>query len=150
MPRRGAPSRQAGSSRRTARLLLWCAATDSTYERGELGGREVLTGTCIHCGARHSVSLTGVALTQATLEHIVPRTHGGTDAIENLAIACARCNIGKGQRLDLRPWSDPTLQRVIATLQERKLARARTPPGWIDLPPLPAARERAGEDDDAS
>lgn len=146
--RRGA-SRPVGSSRRTSRLLLWCAATDNTFERGEVGGRAVLTGKCIHCGARHTVALDGTPLSQATIEHIVPRTHGGTDALENLAIACARCNIGKGHRLDLRAWSDPTLQRVIATLRERRTARLRTPPPWLDMPPLPgAARDDEADADD--
>lgn len=28
----------------------------------------------------------------ATLEHIVPKSHGGTRAIFNLALACSRCN----------------------------------------------------------
>lgn len=126
-----------GSSRRTQRLLLWCAATDRTFERAVAAdGRPVLTGKCIHCNARHTITEDGAALTSATIEHIVPRAHGGTDALTNLAIACARCNIGKGHRLDDRPWHDPTLQRVITTLQERRLARTRPPPDWLDLPPL--------------
>lgn len=130
-----------GASKRTQRLLLWCAATDRTFERAEVGGRAVLTGKCIHCNARHTITEQGDPLTLATIEHIVPRTHGGTDAIDNLAIACARCNIGKGHRLDLRPWHDETLQRVIATLRERRSARMRPPPPWLDLPPLPGAPE---------
>lgn len=31
------------------------------------------------------------------LEHVIPRSHGGTDALTNLAIACATCNSRKGQ-----------------------------------------------------
>jgi 5-methylcytosine-specific restriction endonuclease McrA len=61
----------------------------------------------------------------ATLEHIVPKHHGGTDAPENLAVACARCNQGKGKRLDKRRADDPTLVKVIATLQERRKQRLR-------------------------
>lgn len=37
-------------------------------------------------GYRNSVSL----------EHIVPRSEGGTDDIENLAMACVRCNNKRG------------------------------------------------------
>lgn len=130
--------RSSGASRRTQRLLLWCAATDKTFERAEVSGRPVLTGKCIHCNARHTITLDGDPLTLATIEHIVPKHHGGTDAIDNLAIACARCNIGKGHRLDGRKWEDDTLQRVIATLRERRTARMRPAPPWLDLPPLAA------------
>lgn len=126
-----------GTTRRTRRLLLWIAATDRTFEPAVTSdGRPVLSGKCIHCNARHTITEDGVPLTPATVEHIVPRAHGGTDALANLAIACARCNIGKGHRLDDRPWHDPTLQRVIATLQERKAARLRPPLPGLDLPPL--------------
>lgn len=141
-------SRSSGRSRRTARLLLWCAATDRTFERAVAAdGRPVLAGKCIHCNSRHVLTEDGAPLTSATIEHIVPRAHGGTDALSNLAIACARCNIGKGHRLDDRPWHDPTLQRVITTLQERKAARLRAPLPDLDLPPLPASDEPAADDD---
>ena len=33
------------------------------------------------------------------VEHIVARQHGGTDDIENLALACPRCNLHKGPNL---------------------------------------------------
>jgi 5-methylcytosine-specific restriction endonuclease McrA len=135
-----------GASRRTQRLLLWCAATDKTFERADVGGRAVLTGKCTHCNARHTITLDGDPLTLATIEHIVPKNHGGTDAIDNLAIACARCNIGKGHRLDGRKWTDETLQRVIATLTERRTARMRPKPDWLDLPPLAPV---LADDDDA-
>jgi hypothetical protein len=33
------------------------------------------------------------------IEHIVAKQHGGSDAIENVCIACARCNSFKGPNL---------------------------------------------------
>jgi len=33
------------------------------------------------------------------VEHIVPRQHGGSDALDNLALACNRCNAYKGPNL---------------------------------------------------
>ncbi|HEY9176020.1 MAG TPA: HNH endonuclease [Verrucomicrobiae bacterium] len=33
------------------------------------------------------------------VEHIVPKTHGGTDDLENLALACIDCNLHKGTNL---------------------------------------------------
>jgi hypothetical protein len=33
------------------------------------------------------------------IEHVVARQHGGTDALENLALACPECNFRKGTNL---------------------------------------------------
>ena len=33
------------------------------------------------------------------IEHIIPKKHNGTDAEENLALACVRCNLGKSSNL---------------------------------------------------
>lgn len=33
------------------------------------------------------------------LEHVVPRQHGGPTALDNLALACSRCNAHKGPNL---------------------------------------------------
>lgn len=114
-------------SGRTRRLLLAAAASDATFERVPDRGVEYLVGKCIHCQSRVSVPLDPREPAHATLEHIVPRTHGGSDELENLAVACQRCNQGKGKRLDSRPRNDPTLQQVIATLQARRRARLRPP-----------------------
>lgn len=137
MARDRTSSRGPGQASRARRLLLWCAATDSSFERADVAGETVLTGKCIHCGARHVIALDGRPRTRASVEHIVPRTHGGTDELANLAIACERCNFAKGVRLDPRRLDDPTLQRVVATLQTRRAARMREPPDWLELPPLP-------------
>ena len=122
---------------RTTRLLLWCAATDSSFELATLAGRTVLAGKCIHCKRKLAVDLQGNPMSHETVEHIIPRTHGGTDAVENLAIACSRCNQGKGIRHDARAWDDPGLQAVIATLQARRAQRMRPPPPGLELPPEP-------------
>jgi len=68
--------------------------TGVLYQQGELYGylvREyVLTKwkrACCYCGA------TGVPL---QLEHIVPRSRGGSDRVSNLALACEPCNVKKG------------------------------------------------------
>jgi len=33
------------------------------------------------------------------VEHVVPKVHGGTDDLENLALACIDCNLHKGTNL---------------------------------------------------
>lgn len=122
---------------RATRLLLWCAATDSSFALAKLGDRQVLAGKCIHCRRKLAVELDGRPVSHESVEHIVPKTHGGTDAVENLAVACSRCNQSKGARLDRRAWDDPDLQRVIATLQARRARRMRPPPPGLDLPARP-------------
>jgi 5-methylcytosine-specific restriction endonuclease McrA len=66
------------------------------YQRGALFGYEVRAyllekwgRRCAYCGAA------GVPL---EIEHIVPRSRGGTDRVSNLTLACHRCNRAKGNR----------------------------------------------------
>lgn len=50
---------------------------------------------CCYCGIR--MEGVGTAWDAPTFEHIVPRAKGGADEIHNLAIACRRCNEGRGR-----------------------------------------------------
>lgn len=109
------------------KLLLVAAESDATFERMRLDGGEAWVGRCIHCGTRVVVPLEEHTRASGTLEHIVPRNHGGGDERENLAVACARCNHGKGRRLDGRHRNDPRLQHVITLLQTRRHERLRAP-----------------------
>jgi 5-methylcytosine-specific restriction endonuclease McrA len=66
------------------------------YQQGELAGYEVREyllekwgRTCAYCGAA------GVPL---QVEHITPRTRGGSNRVSNLTIACEPCNLTKGTR----------------------------------------------------
>jgi 5-methylcytosine-specific restriction endonuclease McrA len=112
---------------RNRQRLLWAAATDRTFHLADLGGRRVLLGKCIHCNTKLWVALDGQAGPGTTLEHILPRTHGGGHDDANTAVACSRCNGQKGRKLDTRHLGDPTLQRVITTLRARREERRRPP-----------------------
>ena len=64
------------------------------YQQGELAGYEVreyllekFKHQCAYCG------MSGVPL---EVEHIIPKSRGGTNRISNLAIACHTCNQKKG------------------------------------------------------
>lgn len=64
------------------------------YQQGELQGYEVREyllekwgRNCVYCGVM------GVPL---ELEHIVPKSRGGTNRVSNLTISCHDCNIEKG------------------------------------------------------
>lgn len=41
---------------------------------------------CVVCGSGHEL----------TLDHVIPRTHGGSNAIRNLQTMCLPCNQAKG------------------------------------------------------
>ncbi|MDX1906784.1 MAG: HNH endonuclease [Bacteroidia bacterium] len=41
---------------------------------------------CVYCGSREAL----------TIDHVIPRSMGGTDSWENLVTACQRCNARKG------------------------------------------------------
>jgi 5-methylcytosine-specific restriction endonuclease McrA len=117
-----------GMARRTRRLLWAAAESDTTFQRVAIRGRHYWLGKCIHCQTQVSVPLDADEPAHATLEHIVPRHHGGGDEPANLAVACQRCNQGKGRRLDNRRRGDEALERVIALLQARRRARLRENP----------------------
>lgn len=51
------------------------------------------------------------------VEHIVPKKHGGSDAIENLALACIDCNLHKGSNLT---GIDPETNEVTVLFHPRQ------------------------------
>jgi len=114
-------------SAKKRRQILEIVATDSTFARTRYRDEEAFIGKCIHCGATLVVSLNGEPVSSATIEHIMPRTHGGTDDLANLALACARCNAQKGVRHDTRRKNDPKLLEIVERLLARRRERWRDP-----------------------
>jgi hypothetical protein len=57
--------------------------------RGRAGGR------CEYCGILQA----HIPFAAFHVDHIIPRQHGGSDAPENLALACYHCNLHKGPNL---------------------------------------------------
>ena len=106
-------------------LLLAAAVTDRTFEKTVLDGKPVWVGKCLHCGRKLVVGDDGRARGEATLEHVWPQTQGGTNDVENLAVACARCNREKGTRHDHRKGQ--RLDEVVALLRARRQERWREP-----------------------
>ena len=51
------------------------------------------------------------------VEHIIPRIHGGTDDLDNLALACIDCNLHKGPNL---VGIDPETERVTDLFHPRR------------------------------
>jgi 5-methylcytosine-specific restriction endonuclease McrA len=50
---------------------------------------------CEYCRLRRADS----PLVPLHIEHIVPKAHGGSDDLDNLALACIDCNLHKGTNL---------------------------------------------------
>jgi hypothetical protein len=87
------------------------------YQQGELFGYEVREyllekwgRQCAYCGARN---------VPLEVEHIVPKSKGGTDRISNLTLACRDCNQAKGD-LDVREFLAHDPKRLEQILKQCK------------------------------
>ena len=120
--------------RSLAKKMLMAVRTDAEASCDE----GIWTTRCIHCKARVGVRENGDPIGSTTLEHIVPRAWfakkqpgelaGGLDGPDdprNLALACARCNWGKGRRLDSRGPTDARVHEVVEALLTRRRERFR-------------------------
>lgn len=105
-------------------LILEIVKHDKTFSIMHIQGKELWVGKCIHCNTKIAVD-SGGNLVSATIEHIVPKNHGGTDDLENLSLACKECNQSKGYRLDNKNRNNHKLLEVIERLQKRKAQRQR-------------------------
>jgi predicted restriction endonuclease len=56
---------------------------------------------CAYCGSHHNL----------TLDHITPRSKGGSDRITNIVCACSECNHDKGHQF----WSEWYLNQYFCT-----------------------------------
>lgn len=103
-------------------LMANPGTTGAEYQRGALFGcetREYLQVKWRRCCAYCDAPGFGPGAKRLNIDHITPRSTGGTDRITNLTLACARCNRAKGTR-DVRQFvTDPArLARILATAQE--------------------------------
>lgn len=57
--------------------------------------RERAGHRCEYCGLHQDQS----PLAALHVEHILPKKHGGTDELDNLALACIDCNLHKGSNV---------------------------------------------------
>jgi hypothetical protein len=51
------------------------------------------------------------------IDHIIPRKRGGKTNLNNLALACVTCSLGKGARVKAR---DPKTENVVPLFHPRK------------------------------
>ena len=77
---------------------------------------------CVYCGT---------ASGRLTLDHVVPRSRGGTSVWENVVTACAPCNLSKGDRLpEEARMTLPRPPRPPAPVLFIRLAAHRVPETW--------------------
>lgn len=75
---------------------------------------------CVYCRRRAE-----------TVDHVVPRSRGGTHEWENVVAACKRCNHKKADRtLAELGWTLPTTPRIPAGTVALLVGYARRDPSW--------------------
>lgn len=74
--------------------------------------RERAEYLCEYC---HSLEL--LSANRFTIDHLVPRSLGGSDDIENLALACRRCN---ERRYNFVAGIDPETQEIVPIFNPRQ------------------------------
>lgn len=93
----------------------------ATYQQGELAGYEVreyllekYNRQCVYCGAKD---------TALEIEHVMPRSKGGSDRVSNLVIACHPCNQAKGNQ-DIKDFlsGKPDILKRVLTQTKKPLA----------------------------
>jgi hypothetical protein len=82
-------------------------AATRTAVRGRANDR------CEYC-LRQSVDSPLIPL---QIEHVLPKKHGGGDEVDNLALACAECNLHKGPNLT---GIDPESNRITPLFDPRR------------------------------
>jgi 5-methylcytosine-specific restriction endonuclease McrA len=89
------------------------------YQQGTLSGYDIreyllekFNRKCVYCGAKD---------TRLEIEHITPRSKGGSNRVSNLVIACHQCNEAKGA-MDIRDFLKDK-----PSILERVLRQAKTP-----------------------
>lgn len=95
--------------------------TEIEYQQGELAGYELREymlekgkRKCAYCGATD---------TQLEIEHIMPKSKGGSNRVSNLTLSCTKCNQKKGNKpIEQFLKSKPVLLKSILAQAKRPLA----------------------------
>ena len=93
------------------------------YNRSNILLRDMYT--CQLCGAKPPAS-------QLTLDHVVPRVHGGKTNWTNIVAACKKCNHDKGSNKKIRPKKMPTKPNYYELMAKRmKFPVTIRDPEWL-------------------
>lgn len=98
------------------------------FSKGNLYLRDMYE--CVYCGC-------GVSKATATMDHVLPISHGGKTNWENIVTACAPCNHVKGNNPRIRPAYKPHAPGYYELVRKRKQLgiEVRHPSWrqWLDL-----------------
>jgi 5-methylcytosine-specific restriction endonuclease McrA len=101
------------------RLMIRIAETDATFVRQ---GADWV-GKCLIC--RGPLRFDAVSGNGANVEHIVPRSLGGTSDLRNLGIAHVSCNNEKGRHWDGGRQRQTDPERYLALVERLRRERVR-------------------------
>lgn len=87
--------------------------------------------TCQYCGA---------TVKDLTVDHVIPRRHGGSTSWDNLVTACRRCNMKKGDKLlhqtNMQLIRQPRRPRYTPYISLTKYVAGRQNEAWRDYLPV--------------
>ncbi len=90
--------------------------------------------TCQYCGSRSNL----------TVDHVIPRSKGGTSSWENIVASCAPCNRRKGDRLPrqagMHPRHAPRTPRAEIFIH---VASPTIPAAWLAVPAAGGVSDRS-------
>jgi CRISPR/Cas system Type II protein with McrA/HNH and RuvC-like nuclease domain len=91
---------------------------------------------CAYCGVKFGAEFKHwtANLTQATIDHVIPRSREGTDAWENLVAACKRCNEKRKDEdaflfFERKGWLS-NRDRKLGTWLDRAIRKTEPLPWW--------------------
>ena len=98
--------------------------TGKEYQQGDLAGWQ-LRSYVFHRDGRKCAYCGNARAERYELDHVMPKSRGGTDRVSNLVVSCQDCNIAKGNLSVKEFLSDkPARLEAVRRLQRRKLADA--------------------------
>lgn len=81
---------------------------------------------CQYCGI-------SVNRRTATLDHVLPISHGGKTIWENCTTACGPCNSSKGNKFNIRPKNKPFKPNYYSLVDKRKrMSYDIRHPSWVN------------------
>ena len=70
--------------------------------------------TCQYCGHKD------ITKSDLTLDHVIPKFHGGKTKFTNIVTACQNCNAEKAHYMKMKPKSDPKKPSYYDLVKNRK------------------------------
>ena len=113
---------------RLRRVPIHRHRSEGSRFRGARHKRAIKRATMRDCGRRCVYCATALDFETATLDHVHPLAHGGTNSAGNVVLACTHCNSLKSDQLPAEffatyPWAGMNFMRY-ARAVHRALKRA--------------------------